>query len=346
MSGFQNQDQSSEKAAFLAQLIDQFSDETHTAEPDQIRELIEVCVGLLGQLSKSSDEETDLSLTLLCNLSISEGGSRQLLDVIFPTGETLNEDFKYGFEKFLHRNPQLEDSDGSNTKLDALQHMASIMCNITRLEDGRKILLKQSWGYMNSFIKQIRSANIIRRRGTIASIRNCLFDTEVHWWLVNEVDIVTHLLLPLVVPTPFEEKEKVGMSPVLWLAAMNPAKKHEPDTDIIVMLLECIVLLCQKRMMREELRKRKAYFVCRNLDYQLQEIEAINKIVYDIVNFLMRDEDPYERDDAEAGASSTADKLQEGQGEGSAAAAAGNDASADDATAATSNASSNSEAEI
>lgn len=31
----------------------------------------------------------------------------------------------------------------------------------------------------------------------------------------------------------------------------------EPDLEVMRMLLECIVLLCQRRGLREELRKRK-----------------------------------------------------------------------------------------
>jgi hypothetical protein len=34
---------------------------------------------------------------------------------------------------------------------------------------------------------------------------------------VEELNITTPLLLPLVVNTPFTEEEKVGMDPVLWL---------------------------------------------------------------------------------------------------------------------------------
>jgi hypothetical protein len=56
------------------------------------------------------------------------------------------------------------------------------------------------------------------------------------------------------------------------------------------MLLECIVLLCQRRGIREELRKRKVYPVVRNLDLKTED-EGINTIIYEIVNFTMGDED-------------------------------------------------------
>lgn len=56
------------------------------------------------------------------------------------------------------------------------------------------------------------------------------------------------------------------------------------------MLLECVVLLCQRRGIREELRKRKVYNVVKNLDLK-EEDEAVSTLIYDIVNFLMGDED-------------------------------------------------------
>lgn len=57
------------------------------------------------------------------------------------------------------------------------------------------------------------------------------------------------------------------------------------------MLLECIILLCQRRGLREEMRKRGAYFVVKNLDLKTED-EGVSGAIYEIVNFLMGDEDP------------------------------------------------------
>ena len=56
------------------------------------------------------------------------------------------------------------------------------------------------------------------------------------------------------------------------------------------MLVECIQLLCQRRPIREELRKQKVYPVIRNLAYA-QDDESVSTTIIDIVNLLMRDED-------------------------------------------------------
>jgi hypothetical protein len=80
------------------------------------------------------------------------------------------------------------------------------------------------------------------------------------------------------------------MDLVLWMQADNPDKKVEPELDIMKMLLECVILLCQRRGLREELRKRKAYYVVRNLDLKVED-EQVSEKIYEIVNFLMGDED-------------------------------------------------------
>lgn len=96
--------------------------------------------------------------------------------------------------------------------LDPWQHVGSVLCNLTRFDDGRRILLRQSSGYMPKLVTQvsmmnvyqcvyddvrtftnkekystltitfdvqIRSQNVVRRRGAVGSLRrflyNCLY---------------------------------------------------------------------------------------------------------------------------------------------------------------------------
>ena len=50
---------------------------------------------------------------------------------------------------------------------------------------------------------------------------------------------------------------RAGMDPKLWMAANNSNKKPEDSDDCIQMLLECLLMLCTRRLIREELRKKK-----------------------------------------------------------------------------------------
>ena len=75
------------------------------------------------------------------------------------------------------------------------------------------------------------------------------------------------------------------------MAAKNPEKKAEENDDCIQMLLECILMLCTRRLVREELRKRKVYPIVRNFNYSLpQENEKFDSLILDIVNFLQRED--------------------------------------------------------
>ena len=63
------------------------------------------------------------------------------------------------------------------------------------------------------------------------------------------------------------------------------------------MILECLVLLCQKRNIRNELRKLKVYPIIRNVDLNLidksEELhDQFSDIIRKIVDFLMGDEEP------------------------------------------------------
>lgn len=312
----------------LQLLVNKSAESLEGFDPVSLKSTFFICMGYLSSSSKKNLPLIDLSLSLLCNLTATEVNSQVFLD-LYMEKDSLglmipSRDFKNILERFLNYDSQLmenpeevisntgansadpEDTSIENRAIitetwdvrDPWQHMSSIICNITRIECGRQILLRQSTPYMKNLLKQIRSKNSVRRRGAVASIRTCLFDNEIHWWMIHELGVLSYIMLPLVVATPLTDLEKAGMNPILWLSSENPNKMWEPEIDILIMLLECIVLLCQKRGIRDELRKRKVYPLCRNLDY-LQEDEGASNIILEIVNFLMREEDPNAQPESE-----------------------------------------------
>lgn len=112
------------------------------------------------------------------------------------------------------------------------------------------------------------------------------------------MNILSSLLLPLVVATPFTEREKEGMDPLLWIQAENPLRQCEPEVDIIKMLMEGLILLCQTRRIRQELRAKKVYVICRNHDYASED-DGVHDLMQEIVNFLERDEDVHQTEEEE-----------------------------------------------
>jgi hypothetical protein len=245
----------------------------------------------------------NMCLITLSNLTISEDHSRYFLEANvddISDGCVAKSNFENIIKTFLEYDSQRNESGLSNDfdfddeeqviTLDPWAHTSSILCNLMRIDIGRKYFLRRSLNYISLLCRQFRSKNIVRRRGSVATMRTCLFDSAFHFYIFHETPTVDSICYPLVVHTPFPDKEKEGMNPILWMAAADERTKHEPEVDILTMLLECIILLGQKRPSREILRKHKVYPIVRNLDL-IQENEDVSNLILDIVNLLMRDED-------------------------------------------------------
>jgi len=259
---------------------------------------------MFDQLTTNEDGDRtiiNLCLIVLNNLTISEHHAEVLCKhAINNDGYVPSPALHAMINHFVSHNPQKEEEgllydpkigfSSDMIREDPWAYAGNILTNLARCESGRKVILRQSLGYMPKLLAQIRSKNPVRRRGAVAVMRTCLFDKEIHWWALNELKITTTLLIPCVVATPMTDAEKEGMDPVLWMAAADPKKTHEPKIDILIMILECIILLCQARAGRDTLRKLRIYPICRNLDY-LQEDEKASELILDIVNFMHRDEE-------------------------------------------------------
>ena len=281
---------------------------------DRVEELTEEQVMSASRAALSQAHVfTHLCLALICNMTVVERHAAVFLGQ--AVGEradpALARKFSDMLDQFLHYNPQAEkpppdgeaeggvqEDDSYWSEADPYGHVASILCNLAVLEEGRAVLLKQSNQYLPKLVLQFRSRNLARRQGSVGALRTCLFDKEVHWWMLHEVKVLTPLMLPLVAPTPFTEEEKKGMDPQLWMLAEDPTRRPDANTAVLKMLLECLLLLCQRRAGREELRKRKVYPVIRNLDLFMED-DDINNVVVDLVDFLIRDEEPGQQEDEE-----------------------------------------------
>ena len=71
---------------------------------------------------------------------------------------------------------------------------------------------------------------------------------------MEELNLLSFILPSIIAPTPFTDKEKLGMNPLLFILADNDSK--QPDNlEVVTLVMECIVLLCQKRTIREYITK-------------------------------------------------------------------------------------------
>jgi hypothetical protein len=303
--GLMNDSMKTQRLPLLQLLANKLAESTAPLTADECKAVF--AVGLLKVQGETEGSLIHLGLTILANATINEANAAAFLEFI-KKSEKYNNHFKNFANTFLDHNPQLEfDNEFTDwSSVDPWQCMASVFCNLCQAEEGRVMILRQSNTYMVRLLGQIRSKNVVRRRGVVGCVRTCLFDKDIHWWMVVDANCVDHLVLPLVPPTPFTDVEKTGMHPVLWMQAERPEKVIEPDYELLTLLLECVQLLCQRRGLREELRKRRVYIVVKNLDLVVED-EKQSEIIYAIVDLLMGDEDPRTKIDKYGEASTAED---------------------------------------
>jgi hypothetical protein len=290
----------------------------------EVKSIIDV---MFQQLSDNEDGDRsilNLCLVVLSNLTVPEKNAQIFCDHTITSSIQMdsntppegNEGLTSMIKLCLQHNPQSEETGlnyypktGFSSDMiahDPYAYATSILTNIVRIDVGKKLLLRQTLGYIPLLVKQIRSKNPIRRRGAVSTIRTILWDKEIHWWMIHEIKLLHELMLPLVTHIgayggevgdkeyalleEFTADEKKGMNPLWWLASQDPKHNYESEIDILIMILECLVLLCQQRIIRYDLYKAKIYPVIRNLDLA-QSNEIVNNLINEVVNFLYRDEE-------------------------------------------------------
>ena len=80
------------------------------------------------------------------------------------------------------------------------------------------------------------------------------------------------------------------------IEAAGATKEHEPDEETRKSLLGALQLLCTKKSSRQFLRRHRAYPIIRNLD-NWESSEAVKEIAFNVVNFLVRDEEEGDNED-------------------------------------------------
>jgi len=188
---------------------------------------------------------------------------------------------------------------------DPYQHFAAVLMNATLTEVGRKFLLRlhypqrqQNGGgnpaaaatsVLQRLLPQLQSPNPLRRRGIAGTVRNCCLSVDSAWWMLNEVKLHKHVLLPLAGPEELDVEEKQGLDPDLWL--QGPDKKREPDRLTRLFLVESILLLCATgRKSRERLRLDRTYVVLKYAD-MVEPSEDVSEQINECVQYLRRDEE-------------------------------------------------------
>lgn len=135
-------------------------------------------------------------------------------------------------------------SSSTGKKGDPFEHVASVLVNISKNVEGRRLLLDPKWGLLKQIIRQFDSRSILRKKGVAGTIRNCCFEAEnqlQNLLLISEF-LWPALLLPVAGNKVYTEQDTSKMPPEL-ASALSIEREPVSDPEIRVQTLEAIYLL-------------------------------------------------------------------------------------------------------
>lgn len=195
----------------------------------------EACMAL-GNITRNSDAATKFA-------TLSDNDGRDIITTIcaiFGKGPAFNKKANY-------------------------HYLGSVLFNVSQTAEGRQQMLRRKGEgcvFQRLLPFTIYKDSRIRRGGAIGCIRNCCFSSGDHEWLMSdEVDILPHLLLPIIGGEELDDDDMDGMPDELQY--MDPNKTREEDADIRKMLLETLSQLSSTRAGRQMMREKKVYPVLR-----------------------------------------------------------------------------------
>uniref|UniRef100_A0AAV1TCT0 Protein HGH1 homolog n=1 Tax=Peronospora matthiolae TaxID=2874970 RepID=A0AAV1TCT0_9STRA len=256
---------------------------------------------VMAQVGDDEWRLIDYSMMLLANVSTTPEGAKALLGYDEKLTEAAlvvrERKIRTLTNSFLDGQPEPDgiDSCGEPKWDDEYQYVANILANISQLEQGRDFLLKirQSTSLAGALLLQLKSPNVVRRRGVTAALKNLCFDSDNHFYLYDQLDIPTHMMVLLAGPEELDEDDKMGMNPVVY--SQGAKKKREHDRLVRLAAVDCLLLLCTTQNGRKVLRRKKVYPIIRNAHLEEPDDE-IGDQIYKLVDFLIRDEDGEEPD--------------------------------------------------
>lgn len=139
----------------------------------------------------------------------------------------------------------------------------------------------------------------IRREGVASTIKNSLFDIGKHSTFLDEkIDLLLYILSPISLPENkgLTDDEIFDLPDELQL--LGEDKKFEHLSEIVLIHLESILLLCSTRKGRDYLREKSVYPVVRELHKESKD-DKVAELCDRVVQMLMRDEGEQKPDEEE-----------------------------------------------
>ena len=250
------------------------------------------------QIERAMQEDTKihlrLNLILLSNLSQTSSGALCMLQADCENRDLVGLNILRLTKWFLTSSPNSymqmkndkatassygEDEDGSTNAVtvdvhkdddDEWKYVAGILANITRLKEGRDILMDRERGILRSLLRELHSKSLTRRQGIARVVRNICFERSKTMWMITDIDIniLYHIMKRLAGPEPVKEGEDDPSYPDLY----GDNVVRENDISIRKIMVDSLVLLASSsRNARDIMRKRKVYPIVREMHSNTEE---------------------------------------------------------------------------
>jgi len=242
------------------------------------------CVQLL--CSRSYIPGTGLG-SLLCNLSADE---KVIKKFFIPELKNILQ----FFEAVVSRN---------GVSVELLQWVFAILNNLTQDKDVRHEVMYETppiFQKMPNLMKNFQDQKL--HSAILGVVFNCCYLKSDHKHILEQLQILPTVLLPLAGPEKLSEEENTEVPELLRnLDSQVPAKERDPSLENRKQCMQILYRLCTLRECREYMREKNAYAVLRGYHLWEEDSES-SEYCEDLVNVLIRKEDEFEKEDLEEGA--------------------------------------------
>lgn len=196
-----------------------------TASEEGSRELLKITPNnivdlLLKSIANPESENADQCCMILSNLTRTSENADKVIDFIEKSG--------CNFDDLI----AIFTRNGHNKKGGNLHYLGPVFSNLSQNSRVRKYILDKEKCVIQRLLPFTGFAeSVVRRKGVVATLKNCCFDVEHHEWLLGEtVDILPNLLLPLADGTEFDEDDNEKLP--IELQFLPEDKLRESDAEI------------------------------------------------------------------------------------------------------------------
>lgn len=152
--------------------------------------------------------------------------------------------------------------------------------------------------YLPYLYSQLSSHSLPRRKGVAATLKNALFEAELHQPLAEDTPLIETIMICLKGPEQLDSEDAEKL-PHSVRKELSPCKTRESDSEVQILLIECLLLLSSTQIGRDTLRAKNAYFVIREL-HKVTNESSIAELCEKYVNMVLRG-DPEAKRETELG---------------------------------------------